>query len=170
MDMIIPKDIYIEHDPRPYYRFVSEKAVALIKQPSFSVLELCPGPNFNPMNFFSSAAGARLSSYTVVELVQNTCKFLEKYKGSGKIHVINRSIKHEIKDILEGRHSYDMLLLSGLVQNTFERVLNKLNGRLTYFLLYAQDVSFVSDILKGYDLTFFHYQRKAPSAVFASLK
>ncbi len=170
MDVLIPKRLYIKHDPRPFYRFVSKKALALIKPSSFSAVELCPGPNFQPMSFFSEAAGDRLSSYTAVELVKDTCRFLELYKGSKRIHIINRDMKLELRDILAGRKSYDMLLFGGVMMDTFNTVLSKLNKKIRYFLVYSPDVTFVSPILRDYDLTFFHYKGKKPSAVFASLK
>ena len=122
------------------------------------------------MSFFSEAAGDRLSSYTAVELVPGTYKFLESNKRSGKIRVLNKDIRDELREIRSGSRSYDVLLLSGLIRRNLERILKSVSRKIPYILIYLQNARSISSLLKGYDLVYFSFPGKKPSVVFASLK
>jgi len=170
MGIEIPARLNTPLDPRKFYAFVSEKAVGLIDVYPFSAVELCPGINIHPMNFLVEAAGKNLSSYTAVELVPETVKFLEGRKASNRIHVVKRGMANEVDAIRLGRKKCDLLVLSGLQDENIKKIIGRLFGKVKFFLIYSQDTGRFSTLLPGYALTFFSFPGDAPCALFAVLK
>jgi len=166
----VPKRLNLKNDPRPFYAFVSEKAVNMINSYPFSAVEFCPGANFHPMNFLADAAGNNLSSYTVVELVPETCRFLEDNKASKKIQILKKDMADEMREISAGRKKYSLLVLSCLQNENFERIIQRLRNKVRYVLLYAQSAERFSSLLPNHAITAFSFHERAPSALFASLK
>jgi len=178
MEVTIPTPLYTPENPRRFYRSMSNELVSRILLPSFSVLELSPGSNANPMNFLALAAGKRISSYHAVEPVAGHCKLLESNRISRNFLILNREPKEALEDVYTYKSSCDLLLLSGLQKEPIPGMLKRAAGRIKFIAIYTDNERLqplgnktegLSSALKEYDLTSFSFPERAPSMFFAVL-
>ena len=177
MDIPIPQPFFTPEDPRRFYKAMSNEIVSRILQASFSVLELSPGPNANPMNFLSASAGKRISSYRVAESSPANRALLESNRRSRNLLILNTDPKEALEDIYTYKSSCDLLLLSGLQPEPIPGMLKRAAGKVPFIAIYTDNERLqpignrtenLSSALKGYEITSFSFPERAPSLFFAA--